>query len=96
MNAKAWAMIILALSLISSGCISRHFVDAKGRDCRNNGIIFPPIYWDTCEKKSEPLAKRIIAADINLNKQVEVVANSEETLRKMGLDPNKYEIIEQS
>jgi hypothetical protein len=64
---KKWAMFILALSLFS-GCMSRHFVDPKGRDCITYGIFFPPIYWDKCDTIQEPLAQHRLRADVNLNK----------------------------
>ena len=58
---------IIILSILLSGCYSLSYVDAKGRDCKEN-LVF--LYkWSDCDKTKEPLAttRQEIKVDANVN-----------------------------
>ena len=62
-------LLILSLVLVFSGCASKHWVDAKGRDCRRNLVGF--IDWDACDKDKEPLATIKTEQEIKIEASVD-------------------------
>ena len=60
--------IFFVAVFMASGCATKHFVDAKGRDCKSHWI-YPAFVWDKCEETKEPLAttRSEINIDANIN-----------------------------
>lgn len=61
--------ILLSIVLLGflGGCSFSQYVDAKGRDCRNNQLIL--LNWTSCEEEQEALAisrqETILRAEVN-------------------------------
>ena len=47
--------VLLLLAVSVSSCASMQYVDAKGRDCRDNQLL-AFFRWTDCGEKQEPLA----------------------------------------